>query len=139
MRLAEIPPTGAENYSCLQKVREQQKIQSFKHFSRWYKNKDSVPTLEAIQKVVEFFHNKGIDMLKLGCTLPNLANICLHSSTSAKFYPFTENQKRFALKFGKMWLEGRQKCLQIKMLSTRHICNSTNFCKLIVGINASQL
>ena len=32
-------------------------------------------------------------MLKLGCTLPNLANICLHKSTDAKFYPFTEGDK----------------------------------------------
>ena len=32
-------------------------------------------------------------MLKLGCTLPNLANICLHKSTDAKFYPFTEGEK----------------------------------------------
>ena len=26
-------------------------------------------------------------MLKLGCTLPNVANICLHKSTGYKFYP----------------------------------------------------
>ena len=32
-------------------------------------------------------------MLKLGCTLPNLANICLHKSTDASFYPFTEGDK----------------------------------------------
>ena len=31
-------------------------------------------------------------MLKLVCTLPNLANICLHKS-DAKFYPFTEGDK----------------------------------------------
>ena len=32
-------------------------------------------------------------MLKLGCTLPNLANICSHKSTDSKFYPFTETDK----------------------------------------------
>ena len=32
-------------------------------------------------------------MLKLGCTLPNLANICLHNSTNYKFYPFVEADK----------------------------------------------
>ena len=40
--------------------------------------------------MIEFDHDKGIDMLKLGCTLPNLANICLHKSTNHKFYPFFE-------------------------------------------------
>ena len=32
-------------------------------------------------------------MLKLGCTLPNLAKTCLHSSTSAKDSPFTHSDK----------------------------------------------
>ena len=32
-------------------------------------------------------------MLKLVCNLPNLANICLHKSTDAKFYPFMEGDK----------------------------------------------
>ena len=41
--------------------------------------------------MVEFYHKKRIDMVERGCTLPNLANICLHSSTSAEIYPFTEN------------------------------------------------
>ena len=66
-------------------------MQSFKDFLRWYNNKDVVPTLEAMQKMVDFDHNNGNNMLKLGCTLPKLANICLHRSTKAKFYPFTES------------------------------------------------
>ena len=32
-------------------------------------------------------------MIKLGCTLPNLANICLHKSTNYKIYPFCESDK----------------------------------------------
>ena len=43
--------------------------------------------------MLPFYHKKGIDILKLGCTLPNLANICLQKSSSAKFYPFTETDK----------------------------------------------
>ena len=46
-----------------------------------------------MQKTVVFCHKKGIDMLKFGCTLLNLANICLHTSTRAEFYPFTETDK----------------------------------------------
>ena len=46
-----------------------------------------------MQKMIEFYHNKGIDRLELGCTLPNFANICLHKSTDSKFYPFTESDK----------------------------------------------
>ena len=65
-------------------------MSSFKDFLRWYNNKDVVPTLETMPKMIAFYHDKYIDMLKLGCTLPNLANICLHKSTEAKFYTFTE-------------------------------------------------
>ena len=64
-----------------------------KDFLRWYNKKDVVPTLEAMQKNIALYHDKDIDMLKLGCTLPNLANICLHKSTDAKFYPSTEGDK----------------------------------------------
>ena len=42
---------------------------------------------------MEICHNNCIDMLKLGCTLPNLANICLHKSTYRKFFPFVEAHK----------------------------------------------
>ena len=88
-----IPPTGAENYSYLQIVREDNNMQYFSDFLKWYNNKDVVPTLETMQKMIEFYHNKGIDMLKLGCTLHNLATNCLHKSTDSKLYAFTESDK----------------------------------------------
>ena len=93
LRMDKIPPTGAENYSYLQSSRENNNMLYFSDFLKWYNNKDVVPTLEPMQKTIEFYHNKGIDMLKLGCTLPNLANICLHKSTDSKFYPLTELDK----------------------------------------------
>ena len=92
-KLSNPPPTGNENYQYLQQIWQQEQMSSFKDFLRWYNNKDVVPTLEAMLKMIAFYHDKDIDMLKLGCTLPNLANICLHKSTDAKFYPFTEGDK----------------------------------------------
>ena len=38
---------------------------TFKDFLQWYNNKDVVPTLHAVQKMVQFYHQKEIDMLKL--------------------------------------------------------------------------
>ena len=73
---------------------------SFKDFLRWYNNKDVVPTSEALQKMIDFYHDKDINMLKCGCTLPNLANISLHKSTNAKFYPFTEGDEDLLQKNG---------------------------------------
>ena len=65
-------------------------MSSFKDFLRWYYKKDAFSSLEAMQKMIPFHHNKKFDMLKLGCTFPNLANICLRKSTDAKICPFTE-------------------------------------------------
>ena len=71
LRMDRKPPTGAESYSYLQSVWENINMQYFSDFLKWYNNKDVVSTLEAMQKMTEFYHNKVIDMLKLGCTLPN--------------------------------------------------------------------
>ena len=92
-RMDRFPPTGLENYSYLQSVWENNNMLYFSDFLKWYNKKVIVLTLEAMRKMVDFYHNKGFYMLKLGCTLPNLANICLHTSTDSKNYPFTEWDK----------------------------------------------
>ena len=100
MKLSKPPPSGEENYQYLLDRCNHENMCTFKDFLRWYNNKDVVPALEAMQKMLVFHHKKGIDMLKLGCRLPNLANICLHKSTSAKFYPFTGTDKDLLQKIG---------------------------------------
>ena len=73
--------TGLENYNNLKSIWEQEKMTSFRNFLRCYNNKYVVPTLDVMKKMIEFYHDKGID----GCTLPNLASVCLHKSTDYKF------------------------------------------------------
>ena len=140
MRLTEVPPTGigAENYSDFEKVWKQERKQSFKDFLRSYNNKDVDPTLEAMRKKVEFYHNEEIDMLKLECSLPNLANTCLHSSTSAKFYLFTEHNKDLLSKVPGDMVGGPSIVFTCEtFVDETHICKSTNVCRVIVGIDAS--
>ena len=140
LRMHRIPPTGAENYSYLQSVWESNNMQNFSDFLKWYNNKDVVPTLEAMQKMIEFYHYKGIDMLKLGCTLPNLANICLHKSTDSKFYPFTESDKDLLEKIREDMVGGPSIVFTRKaVVDETFIRKSSNLCKSIIGIDASQL
>ena len=75
LKLSKPRPTEIENYQYLQQTLKQEQMSSFKDFLPWYNNKDFVSTLEAVQKMIAFYH-KDIDMLKFGCTLPKLANIC---------------------------------------------------------------
>ena len=115
-------------------------MQYFSDFLKWYNNKDVVPTLEAMQKLIEFYHNKGIDMLKLGCTLPNLAKICLHKSTDSKIYPFTESDKDMLEKIREDMVGGPSIVFTRKaVVDETFIRKSSNLCKSIVGIDASQL
>ena len=75
MGLKEKPRTGIENYALLEELWKVEKMNFFRDFLRWYNNKDVVPTLQAMKKMMKFYHDQKIDTLKLGCTLPNLANI----------------------------------------------------------------
>ena len=140
LRLKVVPPWGFDNYNYLESVWEHEQMTTFQDFVRWYNNKDVVPTLEAMQKMMEFYHNKGIDMLKLGCTLPNLANICLHKSTNSKFYPFVETDKDLHDKIREDMTGGPSIVFTRKaIVDETYIRNTENICKSIVGIDASQL
>ena len=106
MKFSKPPPSGEENHQYLLDIWNHEKMCSFKDFLRWHNNKDVVPTLEAMQKMLAFHHKKEIDLLKLGCTLPNLANVCLHKSTSATFYPLTKTDKYLLQKIGEDMVGG---------------------------------
>ena len=72
LRLNKVPPTVEENYAFLRSIWVSEGMKSFREILMWYNNKDVVPTLKPMQKMIEFYHQKEIDMLKLGCPLPNL-------------------------------------------------------------------
>ena len=140
LKLSRPPPNGIEKYHYLQQIWKQEQMTSFKGILRWYNNKDVVPILEAMQKMIAFYHDKDIDMLKLGCTLPNLANICLHKSTDAKFYPCTEGDKDLLEKRREDIVGSPSIVFTRKaVVDETFIRKSTNICKSIVGIDASQL
>ena len=140
LKLSKPLPTGIENYHYLQQIWKKEQMSSFKDFLRWYNNKDIVPTLEAMQEMIAFYHDKDIDMLKLGCTLANLANICLHKSTDAKIYPFTEGDKDLFEKIREDVVGGPSIVFTRKaVVDESFMRKSTNICKSIVGIDASQL
>ena len=73
-------------------------MNSFKGFLRSYDKKDVLPIFKARQKMTTFYQDKDIDILKLGCTLSNLTNICLHKSSDTKIFPFIEAVKNMLKK-----------------------------------------
>ena len=115
-------------------------MSSFKNFLWLYNNKDLLPTLAALQKMLAFYHDKHIDILKLGCTLAILANICLHKSTDAKFYPFTEGAKELLEKVREDVIGGPSIVFTCEAIGDETFFRkSTNICKFFAGIDASQV
>ena len=135
-----VPPSGLDNYNYLQGNWKKNGMTVLKDFLKWYNNRDVVPTLEAQEKTIRFCHNKGIDMSELGCTLPNLANISLHKSTNYKFYTFCESDKDLCEKSLEDMTGGLSIVFTRKDVNDdKFIRNSSNVCKAVVGIDASQL
>ena len=133
LKLSKPAPTGIENYHYLQQIWKQEQMSSFNDFLRWYNNKDVVSTFEAMQKMIAFHHDKDINMLKLGCTLPNLAIICLHKSTDASFYPFIEGDKDLLQKIREGVVGGPSIVFTRKaVVDETFIRKSTNICKTIL-------
>ena len=79
-------------------------------------------------------------MLKFGYTLPNLPNVCLHKSKTAKFYPFTESDKDLLEKMREDMADGPSIVFTRNIVVNEFfIWDSTNLCKILAGIDVRQL
>ena len=52
MGISSTPPTAEDNYAFLQTVWEENRMSTFLDFLKWYNDKDVIPTLEAMQKMM---------------------------------------------------------------------------------------
>ena len=91
--------------------------------------------------MIAFYHDKTIDVLKLGCTMKNLANVCLHKPTDSNSIPSQREIKTFWKIIKKTPLVVHlsfihAKRLFLKLLFERKFTNIFDF---IVRIDASQL
>ena len=106
----------------------------------WYSNESVVISLEAMQKMIALYHKRDVHMLKLVCTLPNLASICLHKATDAKFYPFTEGDEELLGKFQEGVVAGQSiVCKRKAVLVETFIRISNYLCKSVVEIDDSRI
>ena len=140
LKMKQAPATGQKNYQHLASVWQQENMRIFKGISRWYNNKNVVPTLKVMQKMFRFYHIKGIDIKKLGYPMPNYANICLHKSTNAKVFPFTESDEHLLEKISEDLVSGPSIVFTTKtVVDETFFRDSNNWCKTIVGDDVSQL
>ena len=90
--------------------------------------------------MLDIYHNEGAEMLKHGCTLPNIATFVLQKSTTETYCPFTESNKDLSEKIHEDMVVGPSIVFSREaVLEMTFIHDSTNWCKTIVGFEASQL
>ena len=139
LKLPKPPPTGIESYKYLQKIWKQEQMSTFRGSLPWFNQKDVVPSLEKMQKIIAFYNGKNIDMLKLGCIFPSLAYAFLPKSTDANFYPFTEKDKDWLDKIREEVFGGPDIVFTRKaVVDETFFRESVNICKSMVGIDARQ-
>ena len=102
-------------------------MSSFKDFLRWYNNENLVPYLETMQKIIDFYPDKDIVMLKLGRTVPNLGNISLRKSSDTNSIPSQKEIKSYNKKFEEVSLLAQLPFLQAKQLLMEHLFESLKF------------
>ena len=79
-------------------------------------------------------------MLNLECTLLNLANVCLGTSTDSKFYPFEESDKDLLEKIREVMVGIPSIVFTRKtVVDETFIHKLSNLCKSIVGIDDTRL
>ena len=62
-----------EDYEFCQRVWKEHKMKTMEDFLRWYNNLDVEPFLEAIQKQMDIYRSRRIDMLKDCISIPGVA------------------------------------------------------------------
>ena len=113
-------------------VSENEHKQSFAAFPSGYYSNHLFSTLEARHKLNEFYHNKGRDMLKLGCTLPILTKIDRFKILSL--------YRKYKEKIPEDMV-GRPSSVSTRkvVVDENFIPKTTNLCKSLVGIDAGLL
>ena len=93
-----------------------------------------------MQKAIQFYHNKGIDMLKLGCKLLNFSKHMFTQMYKLYFYPYCESDKDLCEKIREVLTGGPSIVFTQKALvDETFIRSSPNVCKLIIEVDASKL
>ena len=91
-------------------------------------------------KKAQFYHQKQIDVLKRGCTLPTQSNNFLHKSTNGKFYPFWESDADLSKKIRTDLTDGPLIVFTKKTIVNKNsIRDLSNICNSIVRMDERQI
>ena len=76
-------------------------------------------------KIGSVLSSEKFVMLKLGCTLPNLTNICPHKWTNGNLYPIRQSDRDFCEKIGEVMTGGPWVVFTLKAVVDEAFINKT--------------
>ena len=113
---------------------------TFKYFLRWYNNKNVAPTLEVLQKVVDFFHIKKMKSWSSDVLCQILEVFVFTNQPIQSFIPSQRAREICWRNYAETWLVDHPWYLIGKLLWARPFFrDSSNWCKTNVGTDACQL
>ncbi|XP_078681482.1 uncharacterized protein LOC144916278 [Branchiostoma floridae x Branchiostoma belcheri] len=137
-----------EDYAHCQAVWEECGMETMKDFLIWYNNKDVQPMLEAIQKMVDFYKDLGLDMLKDGISVPGLTLKYLFKNLgSDTFFTLPDNEEVYKL-FKENIVGGpsiifhRHHQKGVTMIREREMAGQSRLpkpCQKVIGFDANAL
>lgn len=131
-----------EEYAYCQRVWRDRQMQTFRDFLVWYNNLDVRPFVEAIEKFLHFYFQKGIDVFKTAISVPGIARQLLFKTArdqNANFALFDEGNKDLYQTVKRNIVGGPS------IIFTRHHCVGQTLirgqkpCRLILGFDVNAL
>ena len=75
------PKTGPELYLELQEIWKREKMSTFQDYLVYYNNLDVGPFVEAVEKMLDFYKSKKIDLFKTTISVPGVARQLLYRAS----------------------------------------------------------
>ena len=133
------PSTKPENYQYFENLWCRERMHTCQDFLWKYNKRDVVSNLEAMQKMSNFYHEKGFDMLKLRCAFPNLDKIlCAQTYWCKVLSPQRERQRFVGGKSAKIRSLDLHCCWHVKRFSMR-LANLQTFVYQWLGLRPTNL
>jgi len=133
-----------KEWEYCKKLYEEKGMKTFKDWLEYYNNIDVIPGIEAMEKMLSFYREKGLDMLKDAVSIPGLSmkyllngsikNGAILSSPCEESYEMLKNSL-----VGGPSIIFRRKHFSGETRIRSHKVKESRLCKKIVGFDANAL
>lgn len=143
MMITSVPPTKQERYASLKELWKSENMKTFCDYLEWYNNLDVQPFVVAVERMMAFYIDRGIDLLKTCISVPSAARSMIFKSAALRqvhFALFSNQDKDLYQKISSNIVGGPsiQFRRKAKVNETR-IREGGKPCQKIVGFDANAL